>query len=65
MRKVIYEQNDIEFVQYGNGTIYAERQFNNVYVEIEITQLLQTARKLGIYGNWKLCSTFKRWILQN
>lgn len=63
MRKVIYEQNNIQFAQYANGKMYAEKIVANQYKEIDQEQLMQTARKLGIYGEWKRCEDFTRWFL--
>jgi hypothetical protein len=63
LRKVIYDKNNIEFVQYANGSFCAERIENNCYQEIRHEELVPTARTLGIYGNWKRCETFNRWEL--
>lgn len=65
MRKVIYCQNNIEFAQYANGVMVAERISDNQYQEIGIEELMKTARNIGIYGNWKRCDSFTRWLLEN
>lgn len=65
MRKVVYCQNNIEFAQYANGVMCAERIINNQYQEIDIEELMKTARNIGIYGNWKRCDSFTRWLLEN
>lgn len=63
LRKVIYEQNNIEFAQYANGVMCAERVENNRYEEIEYGDLMRTAKSLGIFGTWEKCDTFTRWKL--
>jgi hypothetical protein len=61
-RKVIYEQNGIEFVQCKNN-VYAERISNGINQEIDYEEVIQAARKIGIYGNWERCVIHQRWQL--